>query len=329
MPAIAFSAKHVGRPKRPRRAITRQIAPFALGLIAAPAQAAEPTFDPLWSLCLATRPPVAPGEFWAAWSLAPAVVIPLLAVLALYVRGLIASGRRAGGPGVPAGRVACFAAGWLLLAVALVSPLCRLAATLVSVHMVQHVLLVAVAPPLLVLGVPRGMLRNALPDARGGANHRRLGRGPAGLGSWVGSLFVAGSLYGAAIWLWHLPAVYETVLVDPMIHTAAYVLLVTVAVLYWRAVLGEAGSARAGSAVMSMLTTLIHTGLLGALMTFASRPWYPVLDAGSGIWDLTPLEDQQLAGLIMWVPMGAVYLCAGLALAATWLDSIARRGEAA
>jgi len=71
--------------------------------------------------------------------------------------------------------------------------------------------------------------------------------------------------------------------------------------------------------VIYLFTTAVHTSLLGALLTFSTRLWYPIYDSGTLAWGITPLEDQQLAGLVMWVPAGLSYLIAALALAATWL----------
>ena len=76
---------------------------------------------------------------------------------------------------------------------------------------------------------------------------------------------------------------------------------------------------------MELFTTSVHASLLGVLLTFSSRPWYGLYDATTAPWGLTPLEDQQLAGVIMWVPAGLAYLIAALGLAATWLRETASR----
>jgi len=233
------------------------------------------------SLCLATRPAVTPETLWQAWSFAPVITGPLLLVLAVYLW----TRPRDGGWLRPA----CFLAGWTLLALALVSPLCRMAATLAWAHMVQHVILVAVAPPLLVLG--------GLPQA-----NARMPGGPV----------AASVLYGVAIWVSHAPAVYQGALADAVLHTLVVFGLVAVSVQFWRTVLAQAG----GAALMAVFLAMLLTGVLGALLTFSPTPWYPVFTGGVAAWGLTPLEDQQLAGLIMWVPMGAIYLVAGLGLAA-------------
>lgn len=254
----------------------------------------------LLSLCLATHPVIAPDGLWRDWSLAPVVVLPLALALGSYLCGLRASG-------APAWRVACFAGGWLVLAGALVSPLCRLAGTLVSAHMVQHALLVAVAPPLLVLGAPLAVMRAAWPGAA-----RRAGS--AAYARRYALPLPATLCYGLAIWLWHFPPVYSAVLLDAVVHTLAYAVLVALSLLFWSVVLapGKGGSRLHG--VPMLFVTLVHTGVLGALLTFSSNAWYPVLAGGAAAWGLSPLADQQLGGLIMWVPMSATYLAAALAL---------------
>lgn len=238
----------------------------------------------LLSLCLAAATATTPENFWRAWSFAPQVLVPLLGTLVLYGARVQSGGTRS----------VLFLGGWVLLAIALVSPLCRLGATLVSAHMVQHVLLATIAPLLLVLGAPSW---RAGPGAR--------------------ALLPLTALYGLAIWLWHFPPLYTLVLLDAAVHTAAYAVLIVLAVLFWSAV------AKAGSlaAVTMLFVTMLHTGVLGALLVFSPRAWYPVLASRAELWGLSALEDQQLAGLIMWVPMSAFFLLAGLRLLALRLGA--------
>jgi cytochrome c oxidase assembly factor CtaG len=253
-------------------------------------------FDPLLSLCLASRPGVTPANLWSAWSFAPQIVLPLLAAGVLY--------RRARRP-TPA-QAGCFAAGMLLLAVALVSPLCRLAATLAAAHMVQHVLIVAVVPPLLIIG---GALK-ILP-------------GSGSRAGWLAHPAAAGVLYAAAIWLSHVPAIYQAALLEPAIHLLLLTFQLGAGLLFWQVMLhaGAQRSARLGGALLMAFATFMHTNLLGALLTFARAPWYPLYELRPQAWGLSPLEDQQLAGVIMWVPMSTLFLAAGLALMARLLGT--------
>ena len=274
------------------------------------AQGAAPDAG-LLSLCLTTRPPVAPEGLWQAWSFAPAIVVPLALVLGLYGWAVARHGRSEPGITMTGGPI-LFVSGWLLLAIALISPLCRMSATLASAHMVQHVILVALAPPLLVLGawslMPGSPAPGAQADRRGTAveNHAlRMLSVPT----------AASILYAVAIWAAHVPLIYQTALKDATAHVVVAYGLVAVSIVFWRAVIGATLNATAssgGSALLAVFSAMVQTSLLGALLVWSPTPWYPVFTKSAAIWGLTPLEDQQLAGLIMWVPMGAIYLTTGL-----------------
>ena len=244
----------------------------------------------LLALCLAVLPPVTPQSFWYSWVLAPETLLPVLALFLLP--WLLPSWRRAANPS----ERRYWLLGCCLLAVALVSPLCRLAATLAWAHMLQHLILIILAPLPLALGLrswPRfqwGRYREALAS--------------------LSTLLLAGT-----IWISHAPGIYESALINEAVHLAVLAALAGSALLFWSAALA-APSLRAMSMVF---VTIVHSGLLGALLTFSSRLWYPVFGAGPQIWGLTPMEDQQLAGLIMWVPMGVILAAIGLWL---WLSDL-------
>lgn len=280
--------------------------------------------NPLLSLCLAVQPTLDPRHFWSAWSLAPAVVLPLLLAAGLY--GLAMARARPAAAPIQPWQAACFAAGWLLLAAAVVSPLCRMAATLASAHMLQHLILVALAPPLLILGAPWAALRTALPTRLRTAAEDI---GAAGIASRLRAPTTASALYAAAIWFWHVPLFYEAALLNEAAHLSMYAVLTGTGLLFWGSLISAArrGAEAQGAAAIAMLSTVIHTGLLAALLTFAASPWYPLLAAQSASWGLTPLQDQQLAGLIMWVPMGFIYLAGALWMMAAWLRAVGAAGQ--
>lgn len=254
----------------------------------------------LLSLCLQGVSSLSADSMWRAWSLAPAVAVPLLAWGGVYFVRL--RNARASGAGPNGGEIALFACGLLLLGLAVLSPLCRLAANLVWVHMIQHVILVALAPPLLVLGM------RAIQVAEEPGYVRRLAAHPGR----------CAAVYGVLIWLWHVPRFYEAALLDPRIHLLMYGTLVASAMLFWTGILAARrdGAAQGGWAILALLITFLHTGLLGALLLFSPRVWFPLLAGTSASWGMAPLADQQLAGLIMWVPMGVIFL-----LAALWVAS--------
>jgi putative membrane protein len=265
----------------------------------------------------------AAGSLLSQWSFEPLVVIALVVAGYLYVRGV----RR-----IPHGvnvrlRAASFAAGWLALVVALVSPLDRLAAVLFAAHMTQHELLMVVAAPLCVLARPGVVFLHALPAGWG----QRLGRLPRAVGvapAWevVAGPISAWVLHGAALWIWHLPALYQAALADDLVHALEHLSFFGTAILFWRALVrGRYGRLGYGVSVLYVFTTAVHNSLLGALLTVAPRVWYPAYGASSRQWGLTPLEDQQLAGLVMWVPAGLIFTLLGLGLFAAWLGESERR----
>jgi putative membrane protein len=266
--------------------------------------------------------PLSPHDFWTAWSFEPPVVASLVLTAALYLRGIRALWRNAGsGRGVQVWEVAAFGAGWLALAAALVSPVHRLGGVLFSAHMAQHELLMAVAAPLLVLSRPIVAFLWAVPIFwRRIAGAWSASRPVRGIWELLTLPLVAWTLHAVAIWLWHAPAFYEASVTSEGVHTLQHSSFLVTALLFWWTLL-RARQGRLGrpTAVLYLFTTAVHTSLLGALLTFSLRLWYPIYGPTTAAWGLTPLEDQQLAGLIMWVPAGIAYLIAALAVAATWL----------
>jgi putative membrane protein len=271
--------------------------------------------------------PLTPHDLWHGWSLEPAVVLALGVTAWLYWRGVRQLWRSAGAArGIQRWEAGAFTGGWLALALALVSPLHRLGAVLFSAHMAQHELLMVVAAPLLVLGRPIVPFLWALP-----VSWRRA------LGSWTASSplstawtfltlpLVAWTAHALAIWLWHAPALYQATLDSDLMHTLQHLSFLGTAVLFWWTVLRwREGRLGRPAAVLSVFTTSVHTSLLGALLAFSSSLWYPLYAARTLPWGVTPLEDQQLAGLIMWVPAGLGYLFATLAIVASWLRESGR-----
>jgi putative membrane protein len=232
---------------------------------------------------------------------------------------------------VGATRAAAFGAGLLALFSALVSPLHALGSALFSAHMAQHVVLMLMAAPLLALGAPLQPSLWALP-----VRWRRLvGRGARALGlrrAWrtLARPLAAWILHAAAVWVWHAPRLYEAALRNEALHAAQHASFLGTAILFWWVLVrpGRRRRASAGIGLAYVFTTMLHGGALGALLTFSSEPWYPAYAATTAAWGLEPLQDQQLGGLLMWVPAGLVYLLAGLALFAAGLgpdeDSVPR-----
>lgn len=236
------------------------------------------------------------------------VLLPLLAAGGLYAAGLW---RREALSPRDSARSLAFFGGLVLLAVALVWPLDAWAGQSFAAHMAQHMVLLAVAPPLLVIGRPGATWLRGLP-----ARLRRPLVRPRhwpGVAAWrraTASVGFTGTLHAAALWGWHIPALFELALRNDAVHWLEHVTLLASGWLFWRA-LFRAREGAVGWGLAAMLGTVLHSGVLGALLTLAPRPLY----GGYGAGPLDPLQDQQLAGLIMWVPMGTVYLVAALAFA--------------
>ncbi len=221
------------------------------------------------------------------WNFDPLVVGPLLAVTWLYLRSL----RRLAY--VP--RLA-FGAGLIVLFAALVSPLHALAEVSLSAHMAQHALLVAIVPPLLLIGNPAAVF------AWGGA------RSSLRLASFLQPLSrpaPAATLHGLGLWVWHAPLAFQAAAQSYGWHVLQHLTFFITALFFWRSIVGARSAGRAAAALGAAFITLLHSGLLGALITLVPYSLY-----GSAT-----LEDQQLAGLVMWVPVGMVYLAACLVLA--------------
>lgn len=254
-------------------------------------------------------------ELARAWSFEPLVVIGLVVSLSLFAVGFGHLWRTRMWEGI------CFACGWFALFIALVSPLHAWGRVLFSAHMSQHEVLMLVAAPLLVLGRPLVVFLWAFPLKWS----RHLGNiGKVGWVQWVWRFltipFVAWLVHAVALWVWHVPVLYEAVLQKEWVHTLQHLSFLLSALLFWWALIhGPKGALGYGAAVLYLFTTSIHSGALGALITLAGSVWYPSYIPLTLSWGLTPLEDQQLGGLIMWIPAGLVYIIAGLALFAGWL----------
>jgi len=278
-----------------------------------------------------TGQPIEPHDLARAWLTEPVAAVSVLALGVCYALGIRRLRARAGGDrGVSRGAVAAFASGWVTLAIALVSPLHALGGALFAAHMAQHELLMTVAAPLLILGRPVVALAWALPTTA---------RRPAAIVARVAHRlrvladpWVAAAVHGVAIWAWHAPALYAVVLRSEIAHAAQHASFLGTALLFWWAVLGTHGgrvrhTERIGARIAVLFLTALHTGALGALFTFAPTPLISAYLTTTAPWGLTPLEDQQLAGLIMWIPGGIAYLAAVLALMARVLRADAPAGQ--
>ncbi len=254
------------------------------------------------------------------WSFEAPVLVPLAFSALLYALGTFRLWSRAGL--MRGGRVASivmFSCGWAVLAAALVSPLHSLSNRLFAAHMVEHQLLMEVSAPLLVLSHPLGALMWGLPKGwrvklRGAAQAPPI----AWLWGWLRRPLVATILHGIAIWAWHTPVLFREALAHEWVHWLQHASFFGTALLFWWAIIRADAAGRARG-IGHLFATSVHTSLLGALLVFSSRPWFEMQSGGASAWGLTALDDQQLAGLIMWIPGGLLYAAAALALAGALL----------
>ncbi|TPM08896.1 cytochrome c oxidase assembly protein [Mesorhizobium sp. B2-3-11] len=282
------------------------------------------SFDALFStsICYGSGAPQ------AGWTLALPITFPLAAAVSLYIAGASRLWRRsAHGRPLRSRQALLFFAGWAALAVALVSPIHALGEHVFAAHMVEHELLMAIAAPLLVASRPMAAMMWALParlrQTLGAAGHTNIFQV---IWAVMSRPVVATFLHGIAIWTWHVPALFEAALQQGFLHYAQHASFLGTGLLFWWVLLPRPGREQdCGGAVMHLFFTSLHTGLLGALFVVSRRLWYPENAIGSKLWGLSPLEDQQLAGLLMWIPAGLIYGGAALLLAAFWIGTSGRR----
>jgi putative membrane protein len=266
--------------------------------------------------------PERPLNLWTSWEFDPLVILGLSISAFLYSRGLYRLWRSTRiGSGIRRWQAAAFYVGWFATVIALVSPLHPLGQALFSAHMTQHEVLMLVAAPLMVFGRPMIVFLWAFSreDARRISAWSRV---PCIEKTWsaVSNAFVAWIIHLAALWIWHIPALFEATLDNDLIHALQHISFLFSALLFWWAAFyGRQRALGYGLAIVYMFTTALQSGLLGVLLSVSSRLWYPAYGDRALDWGLTPLEDQQLGGLIMWIPAGVVYIIAALALTAGWL----------
>lgn len=245
------------------------------------------------------------------------VVVGGLALLALgYVRGGLGRTGRSRGD-VRRRRAFWTALG--VLAVALVGPLEPLSAALASAHMVQHLLLTLAAAPLLAVAGPGARLLRGTPPAVRRTLLAAAGHPVARL-LWATARHpvVAWLAQVLALWVWHAALLYDAAVGHHLLHGVAHLAFLGTAVLFWSVVLGPR-RVPAGVGVLMVFGAAMQGVLLSALLTFADQPFYAAYRDTAPAWGLTPLADQQLAAMLMWIPSGFLHVVIGLRLLARWV----------
>jgi cytochrome c oxidase assembly factor CtaG len=250
----------------------------------------------------------------------PFVILGLALAAVLYWRGARAVR-------LAPSRVATFYAGLLTIALALLSPLATLSEQLFLAHMIQHLLLIMVAVPLVLLGAPavplaRGLPREVravylVPLARSRAWHTlaRVATNPlVAFGAYIGLLTV-----------WHLPALYDAAVQDAVIHALEHFTFLAIALLFWSQVIDPSpfrAPLRHPLRIVYLFVATAHNTALGGILAFADPSLYPYY-AGLATrpFGISAAFDQQAGGAIMWVPGGMVHLIAISFVFAAWLSA--------
>lgn len=273
------------------------------------------------ALLLVTSPAVAHGgrEGPIGWTLDPLLTVPLGLVLLIYVAGWLRLSRRSSTKVRPG----LFLSGWAVLTLSLTSPLHEAGEISFTMHMIEHELIMLVSTLLLAASNSGGVLAWGLPRP---LRHALAGSWKSPLQRLWKSLtqpLAATAIQAVVMWAWHAPPLFDRALESFGWHIAQHAFFFLSSLLFWWAMLHprERGSGYGVSAACLFATSLVG-GALGALMSFSSSPWYADYAAmGMTGIGLDPVDDQRLAGLIMWIPGGLVHGLAALVLAYKWLKA--------
>jgi putative membrane protein len=242
-------------------------------------------------------------------------LLGLIALLTIYVIGLRNLWKAAGRDhGISEKSVAAFTFGWLSLFIALIGPFHDLSEKLFSAHMTQHEILMLISAPLVALGRPQIAAVWAFRQDRR-KSVAAIVNDPTFKTYWrfISNGFVAFLIHAIALWIWHIPVLFDATLKSDTIHALQHASFFGTALLFWWAIINSRLDWKSSFVgVLYLFITSLHSGILGAFLTFTHRLWYSAYADSTAPWGITALEDQQLGGLIMWVPAGLVYIGAGL-----------------
>ena len=247
-----------------------------------------------------------------SWTFDWTALLSVVVLVVLYAAGWRRARRRKERHRPPLWRLALFAAGIVTILVALVSPLDSLGDQMMVMHMVQHMLLLDIAPILLILGLTKVLLRPV--TRRVQAVERRAG--------FFAHPAFAVIFYAGVLWLWHIPALYDKAQGDGFIHATEHMTFFLAGSIYWWHVLSPIRNRRrlAGlGPVAYMAGGKLLVGILGIALAFAPRVIYPFYAHQPSYWGLTPLEDQMMAGLVMALEQSIVM---GIALVVLFVQML-------
>ena len=249
---------------------------------------------------------------WADWHGHPSVIIGLVILTGWYLLSVGPLRHRYQGSGeTGSGQITLFLTGLTILFVALLSPLHELGDNyLFSAHMTQHLLMTLVVPPLLLVGTPPWLVRSLLRPAAVMAIARKLTR-PV----------MAFIIFSAVFAMWHVPAFYDLALRERGIHILEHVMFLSVGLIMWWPILGRLPELPRPPYLVQILYLFVLptiTAILGAIITFADGVLYEWYAEAPRIWHISAHSDQQLGGIIMWVPGGLVFLLTLIVVFLVW-----------
>lgn len=265
------------------------------------------------------------------WTADPATLLPVAIATGWYAFGVARAMKEGRAAALSPGGTIAFAGGIAVVLLALQSPIDVVSEDLFSVHMVQHLLLMLVAPPLFVCSDCLLMFLRALAPRE----RKLVAR------VWVSAKIGRGYhfiMHPIPVWLltcgtfvfWHAPGPYQWAIENNAIHILEHLSFFATSLMFWTLVLpihNRRPRLDHGAALLLVIATAVLSGLPGALMIFAPRPLYPAHAAGAARWGLTLMEDQQLAGLLMWIPAGTVYVAAAAWIFLEWLRAAEARAS--
>lgn len=256
-------------------------------------------------------PPPSPDQLVARWNLDPILIACLVVVAVMYTVDAVRN------DSISRHQRILFYAGWLITSAALISPLCPLSVSLFAARVGQHAILILIAAPLVMAGRPFLALGTFLPQ------FARVASLPPILRVAAAPLPAAG-LFGVLLWFWHMPTPYTATFDSDVTYWAMHLTLFGSALLLWSALALQNGS-KLTQVIAAGILTAIQMTFLGALITLTPHPLYAPHFFTTAAWGLLPLQDQEIGGLIMWVPGCAVFLAVaitGLVLAMRRADQV-------
>ncbi|MBV8771616.1 MAG: cytochrome c oxidase assembly protein [Deltaproteobacteria bacterium] len=242
--------------------------------------------------------PPNPADLWFHWNIDPLLITILLLLLVAYYGGAV---RDRDAESVSFHQKLLFGFGWVLVTVALISPLCPLSVSLFSARIAQHMVLTLIAAPAIALAEPVHAYSRLLKWNRRSRMHNRGGAAP----------LLAAGLFAIVMWGWHSPYLYLATFRSTVVYWLMHITLFGTAVWLWVLLLDM----RSGNSLRTIGASIVCTiqmGFLGAVLLFARHPLYSPHFLTTAVWGLTPLQDQQLGAVILWAPGCTIFLAASV-----------------